>query len=66
MDLTSGLIVWGFLPERFENWDCFRFQLENGVGVGGNSNLLVPSLVFYPSFPPEDKQRPTILNFMVQ
>jgi hypothetical protein len=30
MGLTNGLIVWDFLPQRFENWDCFPFQLENG------------------------------------
>jgi len=36
MGLTNGLIVWDFLLQRFENWDCFRFQLENGgEGVEG-------------------------------
>jgi hypothetical protein len=37
MGLTNGLIVWGFVPQRFENWDCFRFQVKNraGGGAGG-------------------------------
>lgn len=63
MGLTNGLIVWGFLPQLFENWVCFRFQLENGGGEK-DSNLVVQSLFFYPSFPPEDKHRPTIRNVM--
>jgi len=54
---SSGVSYHNFLKTGI--FFVFNWKME---GREKDSNMLVQSLFFYPSFPPEDKHRPTIRN----
>jgi len=57
---SSGVPYHNFLRTGI----VFVFNWKMGGGREKDSNMLVPSLYFYSSFPAEDKHRPTIRNVM--